>query len=57
MADDKYEKLHDEIVKIFPRAPFSISCINDISELDIEFSDRRIVLIVDDRAKYWDRSK
>ena len=54
-SDEKqhWDKLFEEIDQEFPRTPFSISCINDIHELDDEFSSENVVIIVDDRAKYW----
>ena len=48
-----WEQLFEDIDQEFPRTPFTISCINDIHELDDEFSSENVVIIVDDRAKYW----
>ena len=55
-----WDKLNEEIAQEFPRAPFSKSCINNIHELDDEFGSENVVIIKDDRAKYWhigDRQK
>ena len=42
--------LNEELDNQFPDAPFTISCINEISELDAKFTDKLIIFIYDDRA-------
>ena len=47
---EKWQQLGKDIEKIFPRAPFSISCVDDIAELDETFTDEQVILILDDRC-------
>ena len=46
----KYIKLLEELDAIFPNCPFSISCINDIKQLDETFTEKKDIIIKDDRA-------
>lgn len=49
----KYNKLFKDLDEIFPNCPFSISCIDDIMELDEVFTKEKIIIIKDDRASQW----
>lgn len=49
----KYNKLFKDLDEIFPNCPFSISCIDDIMELDEVFTKEKIIIIKDDRASHW----
>ena len=49
----EFEQLTTDIELAFPNCPFNISCINKIEELDITFAEERIIIIKDDRSKYW----
>jgi hypothetical protein len=46
---DTHEELQMELQTQFPRCPFHIDCIKDISELDTVFSTDKVILIYDDR--------
>ena len=48
--ETKYNKLHKDLDTIFPNVPFSISCINDIKELDEVFTKDKDIIIKDNRA-------
>ena len=47
---DYYSGLTSDIDRQFPDAPFSISCVRRIEELDEKFTDERVIFIRDDRA-------
>jgi len=49
----EFEQLTTDIELAFPNCPFAISCINNIEELDITFTKERVIIIKDDRSKYW----
>ena len=51
--EERYEQLYETLDRAFPKTPFSISCVDDVFELDEDFTDEQVVIIVDDRAKYW----
>jgi len=46
----KHTKLLEELDDIFPNCPFSIACINDIKQLDETFTEKKDIIIKDDRA-------
>ena len=46
----KHTKLLEELDDIFPNCPFSIVCINDIKQLDETFTEKKDIIIKDDRA-------
>ena len=48
-STDSYDELQIELHNQFPKCPFHIDCIRDISELDTVFSIERVILIYDDR--------
>jgi len=48
--EEKYEKLCKDLDEIFPNCPFTISCIEDIKELDETFTEEKTIIIKDDRA-------
>ena len=45
----KYEKLCKDLDNIFSNAPFSISCIDDIKQLDETFTEKKDIIIKDGR--------
>ena len=49
----KYNKLYKDLDEIFPNCPFSISCIDDIMELDEVFTKEKTIIIKDNRASQW----
>jgi len=49
----KYNKLFKDLDEIFPNCPFSISCIDDIMELDEVFTKEKTIIIKDNRASQW----
>jgi hypothetical protein len=51
--EDAYDKLLTNINMQFIEAPFNITCINDLSELDIPFTDYDGIIIKDDRASEY----
>ncbi len=44
-----YDKLYDDIERLFPDCPFNISCIESISELDRVFTHEPAIFIHDDK--------
>lgn len=51
--ETKYTKLLEELDSIFPNCPFSIECINQIAELDEIFTEKKDIIIKDDRANEY----
>ena len=53
--EDKFDILNKQLDILFPNPPFAISCVidDDISELDEKFTDEEVIIIKDDRAKWW----
>ena len=49
-SDSEYEELLNKINEQFPDCPFSISCIENIEELDSVFSNEPYIYIYDNRA-------
>ena len=50
MNETEYDELIEQLDKIFPNAPFSISCFDSIDELHDVFSEEKIFFIYDNRA-------
>jgi len=50
-----WEQLSQDLEEQFPHCPFTISCVNDLAELDMIFSDEPVVFIYDNRAEYVNR--
>ena len=48
-----FEQLTADLELAFPNCPFGIECIDEIEELDITFTEERVIIIKDDRSKYW----
>jgi len=47
-----WEQLSEELDKQFPHCPFTISCVNELAELDTIFSDEPVVFIYDNWSEY-----
>ena len=48
-----FEQLTADLELAFPNCPFSIECIDEIEELDITFTEERVIIIKDDRSMFW----
>ena len=51
--DQVFNKLWEDLDLAFPNCPFFISCVNSMQKLDEKFTDEQLIIIKDDRAKYW----
>ena len=49
----EFEQLTTDIDLAFPNCPFSVECIDEIEELDITFTEERVIIIKDDRSMFW----
>jgi hypothetical protein len=51
--EEEFEQLTAYVQLAFPNCPLSIECIDEIEELDITFTEERVIIIKDDRANHW----
>ena len=47
--ENKWEKLFDDLEKAFPNAPFTVSCVDDMDELEQTFPPAKEIKIYDHR--------
>ena len=50
MDEAEYDELIEQLDKIFPNAPFSISCFDSSDEIHDVFSEEKICVIYENRA-------